>query len=85
VSSGLVLDVPAGNAANGTLPVQWAANGGNNQKWKLTYNANGTYTISPKLNEAFCLDLPAGSTANGTKPVLWAKGTNKANQQFLIK
>jgi M6 family metalloprotease-like protein/uncharacterized repeat protein (TIGR02543 family) len=83
VRSGLVLDVSDHRVNNGKL-VQWAYNGGNNQLWRLIAHANGSYTITSKLDEGFCIDVPNSSSANGVAPIVWAVGKNQANQQFYL-
>jgi uncharacterized repeat protein (TIGR02543 family) len=82
VNSGLALDVSGSRAGNNGVVIQWAPHGGDNQKWRLISNANGSWTIASKLNENYCLDLPGGSTARDTQPILYARGSNKINQQF---
>jgi uncharacterized repeat protein (TIGR02543 family) len=84
VNSGLVLDIYGGQVRNEGAIIQWIETGGDNQKWKLVLNANGSYTIASKANERFCIDLPGGSSARDTRPILYERGTNKANQQFYL-
>jgi Hypothetical glycosyl hydrolase family 15/Ricin-type beta-trefoil lectin domain-like len=45
VFSGWVLDDPSYSVKSGTQIIQWASNGGNNQKWQFTSNGSGYYTI----------------------------------------
>jgi hypothetical protein len=84
IRSGLMLDLSGSRAANGTEIVQWASHGGNNQKWRLIPNTNGSYTIASKINESYCLDLPGYASANNTEPALWTRGAGKTNQQFYL-
>jgi hypothetical protein len=70
VASGRCLDVPGGNAANGTQPIIWDCSGAANQRWTLdgqTLRAVGK-----------CLDSPTNATA-GAKAQLWDchGGTNQ--------
>jgi hypothetical protein len=61
-ASGRCLDMPGSNSTNGTQPIIWDCNGGNNQRWTL----NGQTLQS--LGK--CLDAPWGATA-GTKVQIW--------------
>ncbi|WP_435824023.1 glycoside hydrolase family 27 protein [Actinoplanes missouriensis] len=74
-ASGRCLDVPNGNAANGTQPVIWDCNGGVNQRW----------TTSGASIQALgkCLDAPIGATA-GAKVQLW-DCNGQSNQQWAIQ
>jgi hypothetical protein len=60
--SGRCLDVPGSNTANGTQPIIWDCNGGNNQRWTL--NGQALQSLGK------CLDVPQGATA-GTKAEIW--------------
>jgi lysophospholipase L1-like esterase len=69
-ASGRCLDVPNGNAANGTQPIVWDCGGGANQRWAVdgqTLRALGK-----------CLDSPTGA-ASGAKAQIWDchGGTNQ--------
>jgi alpha-galactosidase len=61
-ASGRCLDVPQGNAANGTQPVIWDCNGGTNQRWTVT---GQTVQALGK-----CLDAPINA-APGAKAQIW--------------
>jgi len=70
-SSSRCLDVPNSSTTNGTQPVIWDCNGGNNQKW----------TTSGQTIQALgkCLDAPTNATA-GTKVEIW--DCNGGNNQM---
>ena len=40
--------------------VSWSSHGGNNQKWKVTYNDDGFYTIRPMSDLTKALDVESG-------------------------
>ncbi|EDY55423.2 non-reducing end alpha-L-arabinofuranosidase family hydrolase [Streptomyces sviceus] len=69
-AAGRVLDVPAGQKANGTPLQVWDASGASNQQWKATQNSDGSYTLT-NVASGRVLDEPAGRTANGTKLTVW--------------
>jgi len=48
--SKLVLDDPNFASAPGTQVIQWAENGGQNQKWRFTIDPNGYYTVQNVYN-----------------------------------
>jgi len=75
---GLCVDVPSGNFADGTLLQMVGCNGGNNQSWKVTVNANSTLTIS---NGSFCWDVPNASASSGN-PIQVFTCHGGSNQQF---
>jgi hypothetical protein len=54
--SGLVLDDPNFASAPGTQIIQWAENGGANQKWRFTVNSSGFYTIQNVYNGLMLAD-----------------------------
>ncbi|MEV7279272.1 RICIN domain-containing protein [Streptomyces sp. NPDC093111] len=64
-TSGMCLDVGGGSGANGASVIQWACNGGNNQKWLLR-DGQLVNAASGK-----CLDIPGGQGA-GARLVQWA-------------
>jgi alpha-galactosidase len=73
-SSGRCLDIPNSNTANGTQPVIWDCNSGNNQRW----------TVSGQTLQALgkCLDAPTNATA-GTKAQIW-DCNGGANQRWTL-
>ena len=47
--------------------VSWGSHGGNNQKWKVTYNTDGFYTLSPmsNLDQLLCIESGSSDELNG--------------------
>jgi endoglucanase len=80
--SGDVIDIPAFSSAPGTDLDQWPANGGINQKWKVTSLGCGLYSIESAM-DGQSIDIAGQSTANGAKVDeygYWGGG----NQQFIL-
>jgi hypothetical protein len=75
VFSGWVLDDPNWTVKSGTQVVQWASNGGNNQKWAVTSTGNGFYTIMNYFNGLY-LTAQKGKllemTKNNEDSQLWS-------------
>jgi hypothetical protein len=55
--SGLVLDDPGLSMTPGTQVIQWAANQGSNQKWKVTLTSAGLYTLQNMANGLYMTDV----------------------------
>ena len=81
--SGGALDVPGCTSTNGTQLQIWPAgvgvcNSGGGQKWSITSNGDGSYTlVNPESGGA--LDVAGCGNTNGTKVDLWAKGVGVCN------
>lgn len=75
--NGVAID-NAGSTAQGAGVIQWGANGGQNQSWSFTQNADTSWNII-SLRSGLALDNPNGSTTNGTQMVQW--GSNSGNNQ----
>jgi hypothetical protein len=75
VFSGWVLDDPGWSIKSGTQVIQWASNGGNNQKWVVASNGNGFYTIMNYFNGLY-LTAQKGEllemTKNNADSQLWS-------------
>jgi hypothetical protein len=82
-NSGLALDVFEASTADGGNVVQWAWNGGANQKWQVQ-DAGGGYVRIVNSNSGKCLDVYQWSTANGGNVVQWTCGTGN-NQQWQVQ
>lgn len=80
--SGLVLDDPSFSTTSGTQIIEWAANGGSNQKWQFTFQSNGYYTIRNVSSQMYLTD-PGDSTTLGTK-LEQMPGTNDATQWWSL-
>jgi cytochrome c len=64
VHSGKFVDVSGASTADGAQVVQWAATGGNNQKWQAVDAGSGTVYLKA-VHSGRCLDVTNGSTAEG--------------------
>ncbi|MDH6222382.1 hypothetical protein M2283_009733 [Streptomyces pseudovenezuelae] len=69
-AAGRVLDVPAGQNANGTPLQVWDASGASNQQWRASRNSDGSYTLT-NVASGRVLDEPLNRTADGTKLTVW--------------
>lgn len=61
VNSGLVIDDPASSLASGTQLIQYPNNSGNNQKWILSTNSDGSKTIK-NSHSGLCVGVNASSS-----------------------
>lgn len=80
--SGKVLDASGAGTADGTPVVQWSANGGTNQQWRLTGAGDGFYTLTG-VGSGRVLDVPKAAKLPGTALDLWS-ANGGTNQQWLI-
>ncbi len=64
--SGQLLDASGGSTADGTPLIQWPANGGANQQWRIAPAAGGGYTITGS-GSGKSLDIPLASPTAGTQ------------------
>ncbi|MFI9816797.1 RICIN domain-containing protein [Saccharothrix variisporea] len=69
-ASGKALDNPNSSTTAGTQLITWSPNGGANQRWQFTQQADGSYTIVNGASN-LCMDDYAGATAPGTKVIQW--------------
>jgi hypothetical protein len=69
--SGRYLDVYRGNASDGANVQQCSFNGGNNQKWYINYNGDGTFTFLSQINTNFALDVYGANSGNYANINLW--------------
>lgn len=75
ISTGKVLDVKDGSAANKANLQQYAWNASDAQLWKFVDAKNGSYYIKSKLGTT--IDLPSAKTASGTNVQMYEmNGTN---------
>ncbi|WP_329324640.1 RICIN domain-containing protein [Streptomyces luteogriseus] len=77
--SGLNMDVRGASKDNGATVQIYPATGGDNQRWSLHPNGNGTYAIT-SVNSGKCLDVADGKQSDGAAVVQWQcnGGTNQA-------
>ncbi|MGW0935697.1 RICIN domain-containing protein [Streptomyces sp. NPDC002666] len=74
------IDVPAHSTAQGTQLVGWLWNGGDNQKWNVTANTDGTYTLK-NVTSGLCAEVYQNSKAAGAAIDQWAC-SGDANQRW---
>ncbi|MGW0122062.1 family 20 glycosylhydrolase [Streptomyces sp. NPDC003327] len=76
------LDVPGSSTSPGTRLATWALHGGANQKWTLTEQPDGSYTLT-NLASGLCADVSGGSLSAGAAVVQWTC-TGNTNQRWRI-
>ncbi|MFE9560919.1 RICIN domain-containing protein [Streptomyces sp. NPDC006487] len=81
-AGGKALDNPGHSTTPGTQLITWTANGGANQNWTFTQQADGTYALR-NSESGLCADVEGGSTSTGAKIVQWTCG-NGANQRWNV-
>lgn len=81
VTSGKALDNPNHSTTPGTQLVTWAANGGANQSWVFTRQADGSYQIA-NAESRLCMDVSGASTSAGAAVIQWTCTTG-ANQRWV--
>ncbi|SEM05202.1 RICIN domain-containing protein [Streptacidiphilus jiangxiensis] len=79
---GEALDDPNWSTAQGTQLDTWSTNGGANQSWTLTKQADGSYTVVNAYSK-LCMDDYGGNTAAGTAVIQWAC-TGNPNQEWTV-
>ncbi|MFG2825448.1 RICIN domain-containing protein [Kitasatospora sp. NPDC048365] len=82
VASGKALDNPNHSTTQGTQLVVWSPNGGANQNWVFTQQADGSYQIANGESN-LCMDVNGGSTAAGAAIIQWAC-TGGSNQRWIL-
>ncbi|MGG1555906.1 RICIN domain-containing protein [Paenibacillus ferrarius] len=81
-NSGKLLDVAAAGTANGTNVDIWQDNGGDNQRFYLYENSDGTYKLIG-VQSGKALDVTSAGTADGTNVEIWTDNGG-ANQKWRI-
>lgn len=81
-SGGKALDDPASSSTSGTQLITWTPHGGANQQWRLTLNADGSYTMV-NGSSSLCADVAGGSTTAGAA-VVQATCNGGDGQRWLI-
>jgi hypothetical protein len=81
-NSGKIADVPGYSTANGTRIIQYADNGGNNQKWRLNYDAAGYFKLV-NVHSGKLIDVTSGSTADGANIIQYTDNGG-ANQRWRL-
>ena len=83
ISSGLVLDLRGGNAANGSAVQQYDANGTDAQLWRVVIADNG-YKLVSKLNSSFVIDIPSATEESFIKIQSYADNGTSAQRWHLV-
>ena len=78
----LYLDVFGGNNVDGTKIIFWPYNGACNQKWKLSVDKYGLYSIASACSNKL-LDIYGGNINNGSSVILFP-GHGGNNQKWLL-
>ncbi|MFE3113072.1 RICIN domain-containing protein [Kitasatospora indigofera] len=81
-TSGKALDDPDHSTTQGTQFVLWSPNGGSNQNWVFTQQADGSYQITNALS-TLCMDVSGGSATAGARIIQWSC-TGGNNQRWLV-
>lgn len=76
---GTVLDVASGSTANGANVQVYAKNNSLAQKWDITRNSDGTYTILSAVSGK-ALDVQGGSASSGTNVQQYTKNGSAAQK-----
>ena len=82
VGTGQVIDNPASSTTAATQLIVYTLNGGSNQKWTATANADGSYTFKNGAS-GMCMDDSASSTAAGNPIIQWPC-TGNQNQDWRL-
>ena len=67
IYTGKVLAVSEDNPRNGTKLIQKVREGKDTEKWNITYEDNGEYSISSKIDSNLNIDIPDYNAVNGQK------------------
>lgn len=81
-ASDRVLDVNGGSYSSGANVQLYTKNGTGAQKWKLTRNSDGTYTILNAQSE-LALDVKSGSAKAGANVQQYASNNTKAQKWYI--
>jgi C1A family cysteine protease len=82
VNSGLLLDIQGDAKTGGSKIVQYQSNGSINQRWYISKDAQGNYTLYLSSG-GLAVDVEGGSIVNGGKLILWAS-TGNSNQKWIL-
>jgi hypothetical protein len=69
-NSGLALDVEGASTRSGATVLQWPWHGGDNQRWRVVDNGDGTYRLESE-HSGQVLDVAGASTAEGADILQW--------------
>lgn len=80
-----MLDLNGSNIYNGNNIHLWEGNGTNAQRWILTRNSNGSYTIRSSINRNYVIDDNGSIISNGNNIHLWEANGTAAQQWYFVK
>nr|WP_258054975.1 RICIN domain-containing protein [Streptomyces sp. Ru71] len=83
VTGGKALDDPGHSTTAGTQLITYAVNGGANQSWRFSRQADGSYQLA-NAESGLCADVEGGSTAAGAQVIQWPC-TGGANQRWTVR
>ncbi|GAB3890994.1 RICIN domain-containing protein [Kibdelosporangium lantanae] len=69
-NSSMLMDASGASTTNGGKIIQWPANGGANQQWRVTRLADNVHTLV-NVHSGLCLDVPDHSTTSGPQLQQW--------------
>lgn len=84
LDSNMFIDITGASKKDGTNVELWNSNGGNNQKFQLTYLSKGYYKITTLVDLEKSIDVENASTKNGSNVLIY-KDQDSINQQWIIK
>ncbi|WP_371619347.1 family 20 glycosylhydrolase [Streptomyces sp. NBC_00454] len=82
-AAGKSLDDPGSSSASGTQLITWTPHGGPNQQWRLSLNADGSYTMA-NGSSGLCADTAGGSASAGAAVVQATCAPASDSQRWLL-
>ena len=83
VNSGLAMDLPSGNTADGTGIQQWSRSAGGQQEWRIVDLGNGYCKLLSMADENKCIAVKNATAEDGADVVLQTY-TGAENQQWKL-
>ncbi len=80
-----MLDVNNSDMRRGNNIHLWTWNETQAQRWILTRNSDGSYTIHSAINRNYVVDLDNSRVANGTNIQLWESNGTAAQHWFFVR
>lgn len=85
IRTGRGIEIDNGNMTAGRQAQLWDMHGGNHQKFKLTRNDDGSYTIVPLHNTGMALDVWQASTNSGVAIAQSAVNGNNNQRWYIVE
>lgn len=79
------IDLSGSNIYNGNNIQLWVGNATNAQRWILTPNSNGSYTIRSSINRNYVIDDNGSIISDGNNIHLWEANGTAAQQWYFVK